>query len=626
MMNAFRRMLGLKRKRRRTPLVMPPPPPPPPQRVRQKTAMMPLPPGQIQARASEPPVVVAVTADMEASHPGEIALLETEVVEAPGQGAEAVAPVQATFLNPAEQAEALVRDPRRRTGAMRAAARRKMAAGAAVTGRLVRRTFRVALFYGLPALVVATPFYLLAQEMRELGIEVEPISVPTALPERGLTADVVARHLADQIDLVRRATLADHTDRRPAELSARTPRFEPPAPRVSLQNLATVLRDLIGRPRRRMTADVVLLPDGRYSLRVYLNDAGQVARVDNFTADTIDEQLALAAPQVWRAVSPRLYAWWLVGHEDRPDALQAALIQLAREVTNDPQTSSTVAMLRARTMLRSGKPQEANALLADLTTRSADYSPGWAMRAMALAELRRGAEALEMMSRARTLDGGYAWSSKTAARLYLRLGRPDDALTEIRVARRLDPMDGDAMVIEVGTLLAIRRTEEALSAARAGAERAPTHPGMQDALANALSASNRPDLALAAVDRELATFPPTIGSLVLRARLLLTLGRFADALAAADLAVAHMPSAGAAVVVRAWAMLELGQAKESLAVFDELLRARPDLVTLVHGRSLALLALGRKIDALEGLEKTVLIQPDNKRAVADLARLKQSLN
>ncbi|HEY0420718.1 MAG TPA: tetratricopeptide repeat protein, partial [Acetobacteraceae bacterium] len=542
---------------------------------------MPLPPGQIQGAARPASLAKALP---------------------PPAGATplaAKAPEMAARVTPVVLAEALV-------------AQRPDFWHAERSRRLAARMVRLLVFFCLPALGLAAAGIVLIGEMRSVGVVVMPFGVPTSFAARGYTPEAMARALAAQIDGVRRATLADRTDRRPSELSLDLPAFERPAPAASLHGLAILMRDIVGPPVRRLAGNVALRSDGQAVLTLHLTRAGAFASTEGFTPEETDARLAAVAPEVWRVVSPKLYAWWLAAHEDRQDELRRRLLDLQSE-SLDPPTADTVALLAGRTLLRSGRPAEALAEATALNERSPAYPSAWQLRAMTLAELGRPEEAIEAIRRARAADGGFAWSMKATARLMLRLGRGTDALNEIRGARRLDPTDSDAMVIEVAALLATGNGPEALNAARTLVERAPLQPGSGEALASALLASGRPDLALPAVERELTHLRPTASALTLRARLLLAQGRHADALAAADEALRVAPDAAPLLITRAWALLELGRAGEALPIFEAMMKDRPDIVPLVYGRGLALAALGRRSDALAMLERAATMAPENAR-------------
>jgi tetratricopeptide (TPR) repeat protein len=494
-----------------------------------------------------------------------------------------------------------------------------------VWSRRLRRGGRFTALYVIPLAALVVVGGLVLREMRHVGIVVMPVPVPAEVAATGRTPAVLAAHLIDQIELARRQTLADRSDRPEGSIPP-VPPVGPPAPLLSRRGIATYLRDLFAAPVQRVTADLVTQPDGKLSLRLHMTGAGEIASRSGITVEQVDPAIRQVAPEVWRVAAPTLYAWYKSETESRPVVVMAELRSLLKDPALAEGDASgkarrSITMLLARAQLAAGDPRGALATL-DSLGPSGPLDPAvWAVRASVQLTLGQAADAEAAQRQVLALAPGSAWAHVSTARFDLGIGKFDAAYQQARAARRLAPDDGAAMMLESAALVALHRVPEAVQVARQAIHLAPGQPGVQETLGNALLASRRADLALGLYDSELKLRPGRVTALIGRARALQALGHNSEALAATEAALRIAPRNGTAMLLRAWTLLALKRPQDALASFDSLLQSRPDMPLLLQGKAEALAALGRNADALVVLRRLNTLVPNNEKLQAEIKRL-----
>lgn len=494
-------------------------------------------------------------------------------------------------------------------------------------GRFARRTVWVLLVYVAPAVAVAVPTWFVAQEMRQIGVVVEPLSVPADVAKTGRTPEVLAQLLIDQVDATRHDIQFDRTERRPQDLPLRELPFDLAAPDDTLRSIALWIRGALRKPAPVVTGAVTTLANRRLSLRIYMtgmNRGAPVAALEDFAAEDLNRVVAGAAPLLVRAISPRAYAWYLANHATRFDVLQEGLHSLITDPASgsvDGPTRDTVDFLIGRNYARTGRGDEAMDIADALIKRSPAYPPGQYLRALALLAQNDPDEALAAAQAARKLDGDSPWGFKATARILTAAGKVGDALADIRTARRLDPNDGSAIEQEVEILLTMRRIDEAAATVRIGLERTPGQPGMLEVAAGVMLARGRPDVALGLINNELRQRPERVSALILKARLMSAVGRGQDALEAAEAALRLQPTNGIAQTARGYALIALGRPTEALALLTKLHDSAPENASVLQGQALALETLGRKDEAIATFRKVLDLQPDFGAARKELEKL-----
>jgi tetratricopeptide (TPR) repeat protein len=181
---------------------------------------------------------------------------------------------------------------------------------------------------------------------------------------------------------------------------------------------------------------------------------------------------------------------------------------------------------------------------------------GWANLGQALHGLKRGAEALECLDKARALAPEDINILNQHANMLLSLDRPGDALAEFQQVLARNPRHVEARIACGLAQAALGLPEQAL--AEFDAALAPGHPMVQ-------------------FNRGVA---------------LLKLGRYAEALAANDAALAAMPEHPGALLNRGRALAQLNQIDAAIGSFDALIARQKDHADAHFNLALALLTRG----------------------------------
>lgn len=377
--------------------------------------------------------------------------------------------------------------------------------------------------------------WLLVSELRREVIEVAPISVPARLGEQGLTPEVVALRLLDGIAGVQARVRGEPLRRTGAEIAGSQPDFAVPLTGLSLRSVIALLRGLLGIEERRVSGEIVVESD-RLSIRLRMSGRGVI--VDE-RADTTDALITRAGPGVWRAAQPQLYAWWLAETATSEAETQAALSTMLEDPEAGPELVRTLRLLLGRSYARTGRAAEALAMNDLLLAEAPSYAPGLYARGRALRELGRLDEAMEMMRVARAMLPQAAFIHVGMAQVLRDQGRDAAALAELAPALLPGRADGQAPTEAALALLALDRVAEALAMARRAAAMDPANPLALSALGAVLLRSGRGGEALEAFDRALGHAPTSPDAWAGRIAALLALGRGDDARAAfADQAAA----------------------------------------------------------------------------------------
>lgn len=409
-------------------------------------------------------------------------------------------------------------------------------------------------FRVVPLLLAAAFVLLLLREMRREDIEIAPIQVPGKLAEAGLSPDVVALRLLDQVILVQNTVTAERLGQQRLELAGDQPDFNVPIAGLSLRALATLLRSVFGTPSKRITGEIVLERD-QLKLRLRLAGHGLIADIDGVPSDAVDRLLGMAAPEIWRVIQPRLYAWHVAQNEPNQAVVRAKMRALLRGAGGDVATENTARGLMGRSYLREGRARDAFEIAEIMIQNNPEVGAAWYLRGVAQFRLGRIEAALEDYRRAQQLDPRGIWVHVAVAEAYAQSGRLDEALTEIRKALAAQPRDPWALQYEGSILLAMNRLREAMLSVRRGLDQDP----------------NSADLRL------------------LLGRVLLRLGNQAEAAAAFQQAAQLAPAMAEPVLDLAALLLATGQGTEARDALTRLL-AREDLPPARRTEAEALMA------------------------------------
>ena len=421
--------------------------------------------------------------------------------------------------------------------------------------------FIVALWDGLynfvfrvvPLLLAAAFVLLLLREMRREDIEIAPIQVPTRLAEAGLSPDVVALRLLDQVVLVQNTVTAERLGQQRLELAGDQPDFNVPIAGLSLRALATLLRSVFGTPSKRITGEIVQEKE-QLKLRLRLAGRGLIADIDGVQSDAVDRLLAMAAPEIWRVIQPRLYAWHVAQTEPDQAVVRDKMRALMRGAGGDIATENTARGLMGRSYLREGRARDAFEVAEIMVQTNPELGSAWYLRGVAQFRLGRVEAALEDYRRAQQLDPRGVWVHVAVAEAYMQSGRLDDALVEIRKALAEQPRDPWALQHEGNILLAMNRVREAMLSIRRGLDQDP----------------NSAELRL------------------LLGRVLLRFGNQAEAATAFETAARLAPALAEPVLDLAELFISTGKRDEARAVLTQLL-TREDLAEAPRAKAMSLL-------------------------------------
>jgi tetratricopeptide (TPR) repeat protein len=317
----------------------------------------------------------------------------------------------------------------------------------------------------VPVLIVGALLFLVYREMNRDTLEVAPIQVPARLAEAGLTPDVAASRLLDQIARAERAVRSENLGHAKVELAGQQPDFSVPIAGLSLNSLAALARSVFGTPARRLTGEIVL-EDDKLNIRLRLAGFGTIADVGGFPIHQVDAALAAAAPEVWRVLQPRLYAWHIAEAEESELKVRERLRRMVATSQLDAETLNTVQALLARSYFRAGRAEDAIAVLNRLLENAPGYANGWYWRGRANRLLGHGDAAMEDFRQAQRLDRDAFWISVGIAEVLADRGALPEALVEVRKALAIRPDDAAALTVEAELLLANKQPREALVSAR----------------------------------------------------------------------------------------------------------------------------------------------------------------
>jgi len=387
----------------------------------------------------------------------------------------------------------------------------------------------------MPVLLGAALIALVLREMSRDDIEVAPIQVPSRLSDAGLTPDVTAYRLLDQIFAAQQAAQVEVIDRPRIELAGEQPDFSVPIAGLSLRSLATLLRSVIGRPPRRVTGEIVLA-DNQLRIRLRIAGRGRIADVGGFPVDNVDGLLAAAAPEVWRVLHPRLFAWHVAQTEPTEVRVRERLGQMLRTGGLDPATERTLKLLIGRSFVRSSRGEDAFAVLDGLTRASPDYALGWYWRGRAQELRGQDEEALADYRRAQQLDPRAYWVHVGVAELLRDRGDLPAALAEVRLALAANDDEPGALTEQAEVLLAMGRPAEALASARFALLGDPNNAAALMVAGRSLLTLGDPAGAQAEFDAAARRTPRSIAAHLRRAEGLLALRRPEEAAAALEVA------------------------------------------------------------------------------------------
>lgn len=158
----------------------------------------------------------------------------------------------------------------------------------------------------------------------------------------------------------------------------------------------------------------------------------------------------------------------------------------------------------------------------------------------------------------------------------LDLGKADEALASVQEAIRLDPEEASYFCALSHVYLNTNRNAEALEAAEEAVRLNPEYRHAWESQARVHLAMSKTRKALECAERGLALDPEDVDLINLRAFALRNLGEKDAAAAALDDALRHDPENSNTHANRGWAHMHAGEYKEAMPRFREALRLEPD--------------------------------------------------
>ena len=388
--------------------------------------------------------------------------------------------------------------------------------------------FQSALFAVVPAVILLLLMALVVREIHQDTIEVALIQVPARLAETGLTSEVVALRLLDQIAAAERVVTSERVVRPNVELVGQKPDFNVPIAGISLRALADIARNLLGIAPRRVSGEIILDED-KLKLRLRLAGHGQIADIGGFALNDVDALLAAGAPEVWRFVFPKLYAWHLAQTLGVETQVRERLTRMLLLDGLDQDAERTVRALIGRSFLRSGHGDAAYRIFATLA--ASNPQDGGFIYGRGRAQFLQGRldEAMQDYMRARQLDPAAFWIHTGIAQVIRERGDYAKALEEIEKGLSSRADDPTAMTEKAEILLRLGRSGEALKLVQDALVYDPFSPAAHLLLGKLHLAQYETQAALASMTEATRRAPSSMDAHMGRAEAFLFIGRTTEA-------------------------------------------------------------------------------------------------
>ena len=299
-------------------------------------------------------------------------------------------------------------------------------------------------------------------------------------------------------------------------------------------------------------------------------------------------------------------------------ALMAALPALA--AAQEPPLLDLEAVV---TLLRGGRVELAEHELQRIVARS-DNPTARDLLGIALSRLGRVEEAEQQFSRATRLSPDLLAPRQHLGRLYLQQGRADDALTALRAAAPLGPLDRDLALWLAEVESSLGNDSAAEAQLRSVAERFPSARALLD-LARLTSRAGQSAVAAKLLERALELAPNSEDVLAARAKVSLAMQAPVVAIRALESLTRMHPTAPEYHYLLGVAQLQLGEMAGSIEALQLSLELEPK-------RPLTLIALGTTLNAQKRFEearaaarRAVRLDPESAEALAALAEAEEGL-
>ena len=181
--------------------------------------------------------------------------------------------------------------------------------------------FALKILTGLAGVAVATALGVMIWNAAHAdGVILQPFKVPPALAADGVSGEVVAGQVLDELARLRAETLAPGEARDYGDDWGRSIKLSIPTTGVSLGDLQEALRQWLGH-ETEISGEVYRTPTG---LALRARVPGRPGLKVDGPADALEASAQALARQIYRDTQPLRYAFWLGSHDDPAGATQIA--------------------------------------------------------------------------------------------------------------------------------------------------------------------------------------------------------------------------------------------------------------------------------------------------------------
>ncbi len=428
-----------------------------------------------------------------------------------------------------------------------------------------------------------------ASQFSARAVVIDPIAVPAALADRGLTPEVAANRLWDGLQdfaetaSVARATIIAVPDSQLVEFSL-------PDAGISIDSIFTQLRQFFGQHETRIAGEIVCetadcAPAGqRLRLRV-IRGTAEIVELPPIGDRPEADYFRDAAAGIFDVLDP--------------------FVAIAARAITDPEGAAT----RARRLALSGHPDAkwAHNLLGDIER-----------------DIGTPAGAIAAYEAALALDPAFTLARINLARAHAMAGEYDAADRGLAELRAREPL-AEGLAEALGEVALARGDREAAIAHYlAAAERDPLDPALLVRAGELELALGRADAAIGHLEEALDLDPGHAEALELLGGAYRNDGDLAAAERLFQDWADYVPTSAPAHLALAEIQVERGDFEDAAEHYDRVVALAPDDQSATIARGRVLLELGRYAQAVDSLTPLADAQAPNPAAVLLLAQVQQA--
>ncbi len=295
----------------------------------------------------------------------------------------------------------------------------------------IRRFIVNAVGYGAVAAILVLTWV----ELTRTPVIIEPISVPQELSKRGVTPEVAAHRLWDEIVSIQQRS---ETIKAQADLltTSRQIDFVAPGADLSLQTVTKTLRTLLDLPQTRLGGELVCFDDPcnwgtvHLRLRVITNKG---LSFHEFTGDADIPLFEAAAVASLETIDPHTLAYFYFKQKKDKKKASAIALRMLGENHPDSAWAANLMGLMSRGNVKSAEWYE------KATKIAPDFPSPWNNWGGVLVKMGKNDEALVKLDKALSLKAEYPQALLAKGRALTKLKRFNDAISSLSAAASLDP-------------------------------------------------------------------------------------------------------------------------------------------------------------------------------------------